>query len=372
MAEVLAWIRWRTYVDRESFQSPPGKIPLLNGVYDYATGKLERHRQENHFLYQVPVKYDEAAQCPKIDKFLEEVLGPRKLVAYELAGYALAEATPNKWQRAFMLVGPGDNGKSTFLNLLTSLLGRENVSNQTLQSLVENRFSTVTLDHKLANIASDIGDRSLFHTEQFKALTGGDRITAEHKFRDPYQFQNRSILMFSCNSLPESYDDSDAFHKRWVIVQFENVFAGDQKDPKLLEKLTTPEELSGFLNQAIQAYREMDKRGTFTGEGTTTEKREYYTKLSDPVQSFIEDQVLFDSKGSVIKQHLFEEFRLFCQKRGYGKTFTQKRFFKKFREKAGDQIRESWVEHEDGMHRVYRGINLEAGVLDQQRKLLET
>jgi putative DNA primase/helicase len=166
--------------------------------------------------------------------------------------------------------------------------------------------------------------------------------------------------MFSCNSLPESYDDSDAFHKRWIIAQFENVFSGDKKDPQLIEKLTAPEELSGFFNKSIAEYREMDKRGTFTGEGTTTQKRDYYTKLSDPVQCFIEDQVLFNPDGMVIKRHLYEQFRNFCQQHGYGKTFTQKYFFKKFREKVGDQLYESYVKDSEGVQRrIYKGINLE-------------
>jgi putative DNA primase/helicase len=280
-----------------------------------------------------------------------------------MAGYMLcanAESLPNKWQRAFMLIGPGDNGKSTYLNLVTALLGDENVSNQTLQALVENRFSVATLDHKLANIAADIGDRSLYATAQFKNLTGGDKITAEHKFKDAYEFRNPAILAFSCNILPESYDDSNAYHKRWVIAPFENTFT-DKKDPKLLEKLSTAEELSGFLNQAIAAYREMDTRGTFTSEGATIEqKRDFYTKLSDPVSCFVEDCILFDPEGMVNKQQLYTEFRTYAQKRGYGKTFTQKRFFKKFREKAGEQLYESYVKDGDGVQRrIFKGIKLE-------------
>jgi putative DNA primase/helicase len=359
MLEVQAQIQWKTYVARETFKSPGGKIPLINGVYDYATGKLERHTQQNHFFHQSPIKYDEKAECPVIEGFLEQVLGDKKQVAYEMAGYAIAESTPNKWQRAFMCIGPGDNGKSTFLNLVTALLGKDNVSQQTLQALVENRFAPAALDHKLANIVADIGDRSLYKTAMFKALTGGDRISAEHKFKDFYDFVNRAILMFSCNVLPESYDDSEAYHKRWVIVQFDNVFTGDKKDPNLLEKLTTPKELSGFFNKAIAGYKEMQARGTFTGEGATTqEKREYYSKLADPAQCFIEERILFQPDGLTNKQVLFEQFTAFCQQHHYGRTWTQKRFFKKFREKAGDQITESRVKDTGGFHHFFRGIQL--------------
>ena len=357
--EMLWHIQANTYINREDFQPPAGKIPLLNGVYDYAYDDLEPHRERNHFTFQVPVKYDETATCPKIDKFLGEVLGERKMLGYEIAGYALAESTPNKWQRAFMLIGPGDNGKSTFLNLLIALFGAMNVSNQTLQSLVENRFSMGSLVCKLANIASDIGDKALFNAWQFKALTGGDRITAEHKFKSQYEFQNRAILIFSCNTLPESYDDSDAYHKRSIIAQFDRTFTGPEKDPKLLEKLTTPEELSGFFNQSISAYREMEKRGLFTGEGSTAEKRDYYVKLSDPIQTFIDDELSFDPNGTVNKTLLYEEFRQYCQKRGYGRTRTKDWFYKHFRKKTGDQVYDARIRTMDGtMPHYYKGIKL--------------
>jgi putative DNA primase/helicase len=363
-AEVLFWVQCRTYTNREDFTSPSGKIPLLNGVYDMTTGILEPHRQENHFLYQVSIKHDPARSCPRIDAFLGEVLGERKMLGYEMAGYMLcanAESQPNKWQRAFMLIGAGDNGKSTYLNLVTALLGDRNVSNQTLQMLVDNRFSAAALDHKLANIAADIGDKSLYNAAQFKALTGGDKITAENKFKDPYEFRNRAILAFSCNILPESYDDSNAYHKRWVIIPFENIFTGDKKDPKILDRLTTPEELAGFYNKAIAAYREMNSRGTFTSEGATVEsKRAYYQKLSDSISSFMEDCVLYEPEAIINKQHLYKEFLAYAQKHGYWKHYDDTKFFKKVREKGGDRISDTRVKDAEGIpHRVFRGIKLE-------------
>jgi len=145
------------------------------------------------------------------------------------------------------------------------------------------------------------------------------------------------------------------------LVRKEYLKAEGQEGSRLLEKLTTPEELSGFLNKAIAAYREMDTRGAFTGEGTTEQKRDYYTRLSDPVHCFVEDCILFDPESMVVKQRLYMEFRAYAQKRGYGKTFTQKRFFKKFREKAGEQLYESYVKDSDGVQRrIYKGIKLEA------------
>jgi phage/plasmid-associated DNA primase len=93
------------------------------------------------------------------------------------------------------------------------------------------------------------------------------------------------------------------------------------------------------------------------------QKRDYYTKLADPVQCFMDDCILFNGEpdSTVNKQHLYAEFRIYAQKRGYGKTFTQKRFFKKFRDKTGEQLYETYVKDSDGHpRRTYKGLKLEA------------
>jgi P4 family phage/plasmid primase-like protien len=361
--EVLFHIRCVTGIDRKDFREADGLLCLENGAFDLQTRTLERHSSENRFLWRLPVQYDPAASCPLIDKFLRDVLGERADLGYEIAGYIICEAQ-NRMQRAFMFLGPGDNGKSTLLQLLTALIGSENISHIELQSLSENRFAAAQLHGKLANFAADVSDRALVKTSMFKSLTGGDDIGAEHKFCDPFTFRPRAKLVYSCNSLAETYDDSDAFFKRWVIALFEQTFTGDKCDRDILSKLVTPQELSGFANKAIEAYRHVVATGRFTGEGDTSVKRDLYVRLSDPVQCFIEERVLINPDGQVKKQLLYSTFQGYCQEKGYGKHFTQKRFFRKFREKAGEQLVESWTHDSDGTkHRIYRGIQLDLETL---------
>lgn len=365
--EILYHIRCQTGTERKDFKEVEGKICFENGVLNLEAGRLEPHSAENRFLWRVPIRYDPAATIsPDIDKFLNDVLGDQALLGYEIAGYILCDSQ-NRMQRAFMALGPGDNGKSTFLLLLSRLIGSENISHVELQDLVESRFAKAQLHGKLANFAADISDRALVRTAIFKSLTGGDEIDAEYKFCTPFTFRPRAKLVYSCNSLAESYDDSDAFFKRWIILRFERTFIGEQRDPDILGKITTAEALSTFANKAIEAYARVRASGQFTGELDTQGKRDLYTKLSDPVQFFIDDRCLFEPDGEVRKQELYSEFQAFCLKRGYGKHFTQKRFFRKFREKAGDQIRDTWIKDEDGHgHRAFRGISLDLPTIEPE------
>jgi len=363
--EIVFHIKCQTGIDRRDFKEAEGKICFMNGSLNLKIMELEPHSAENRFLWRLPVRYDPAAaSCPKIDKFLNDVLGEQAVLGYEIAGYILCDSR-NKMQRAFMALGSGDNGKSTYLQLLTALIGADNISHVELQDLQENRFAKAQLHGRLANFAADISDRALYRTAIFKSLTGGDEIDAEHKFCNPFTLRPRAKLVYSCNSLAETYDDSDAFFKRWIIALFERIFTGEQQDRDILAKLTTPEELSVFANKAIEAYARVEASGRFSGELDTQGKRDVYTKLSDPVLIFIDERCLFNPDGEVKKQLLYSAFQVFTQKRGYGKHFTQKRFFQKFREKAGDQIHETWTHDSDGVkHRTFRGIQLDIETLD--------
>jgi putative DNA primase/helicase len=86
-----------------------------------------------------------------------------------------------------MLLGPGSNGKSVLLKLIVSLLGRDNVSSVTLQALSDDRFAKAQLFGKLANVAGDLDSKPVEKSGAFKMLTGEDVITAEAKYRQPFQ-----------------------------------------------------------------------------------------------------------------------------------------------------------------------------------------
>jgi putative DNA primase/helicase len=362
--EIIFHIRSMTGMNREDFKEPELRICFENGVLDLSTMRVLPHAPENNFLWRLPIRYDPSATCPMIDRFIRDVMPEEPSLLYEIPGYILCDSR-NRMQRAFMTLGAGENGKSTYNRLLVALVGAKNCSQVELQDLGENRFAKAQLHGRLMNLASDINDRALYRTAAFKAITGGDLVGAERKFCEPFTFIPRAKLVYSCNSLPESYDDSDAFHRRWVLALFEQTFTGDRRDPEILQKIATPGELSGFANLAIEAYRGVVARGTFTGEGTTDEKRDLYVKLSDPVQCFIDERILFNPDGLVKKALLYSTFQAYCHAKGYGKHFSQKRFFRRFREKAGEQIGETWIHDSDeAKHRAYRGVQLDLETLD--------
>jgi len=293
----------------------PELLAVENGVLNVLTRQLGPFSPDHYLTQKLKVKYDPEAKCPAIQKFLGEILEEKqRQIAQEFIGYALYRKIT--YHVCLLLQGPGRNGKSTLLELITALLGKDNVSSQTIQSLCYNRFALAELHHKLANISADLPSRELSNTGTFKMIVGGDRLPGEHKHKDPFNFDNCAKLMFSCNTIPPiaSTEACLAFYSRFKILEFKQTFIGKKADKHLIEKLTTPEELSGYLNYALEGLKRLEERQDFTEDRDLEETEKAYVKLSNSCQAFIEEKVIVtdDHNDHVYADTLYRDYITYC------------------------------------------------------------
>jgi P4 family phage/plasmid primase-like protien len=245
--EAMNHIRRRTYTNRADFDTnEPHILNLQNGLLNIDTLELKEHSSDQLSLVQLPIKYDPKAKCPNILKFLGEVLHPQDVfTAMQIIGYCLYKTA--EYEKAVMLVGSGSNGKSVFLKIIEALVGSQNTSHIALQDLDKDRFAAAGLYCKMVNTFADLKQLKLTSSGNFKMLVSGDSIRAQNKFKDPFSFRNYAKLIFSANKIPESDDETYAYYRRWLILEFEKIF-DEARDTRLIDKLSTPEELSGLLN----------------------------------------------------------------------------------------------------------------------------
>lgn len=205
---------------------------------------------------------------------------------------------------------------SVYLNLLTYFLGMENVSKISLQELTSNRFAIGKLYGKNANIFADLESKALNSTGYFKGLTGGDYLTCDRKFRDAFDFKNYAKLLFSCNQIPDSDDQSDAFYRRWLIIPFTKEFKKEEQDPLLLSKLVSQQELSGFANVLLAEMDFLLKEYCFglDGEDDIQRTRELYQRLSDSAKAFLMDCTELSPAEHERKGLVWSEYIKYCKK----------------------------------------------------------
>lgn len=311
--EVVGHVERSTLTPIEEFNPPLNLLCVNNGVYDLNTKEMVEHTPNLIFLSKIPIKYDLGAKCPQFLKFLGEIL-PKDYapLIQEMFGYCLIRKYP--FARAFMLLGEGENGKSTLINALTALIGKENVATPSLQDIVYNRFAQATLYGKLVNAHADIPSSKIGHTGRFKMLTGQDEVYAEQKHKDAFKFLNYAKLIYSANELPQTTDMSEAFWRRWILIKFSNVFpeGGPKTNPNILAGITTPEELSGLFNWALEGLERLLKNKKFS-KSTSSEgiKKEWITR-TDSLRAFVFESIEHAAGFCIAKDDFFNALGKFC------------------------------------------------------------
>ncbi len=284
---------------------PLDTLNLQNGLLNLKTGELTEPSPEHYSPIQLPMIYNPAASCEEWDSFIADVFPEDcHTLAYEIVAWLLCPDT--SIQKAFLLRGDGENGKSTYLAAVTAALGTENVSGLDLQKLETERFSTWRLLGKLANICPDLPSDHLTSTSIFKAIVGGDRILGEYKYGDSFEFSPFARLLFSANHFPQSKDSSYAFFRRWIVIPFDRTITPEQKraKPDILARLTSPAELSGLLNRCLAVLPVLRRRGGFVQTEAITVARAEFQEATDPLAVWLDRFTVLDSSGVVLKTDL--------------------------------------------------------------------
>ncbi len=354
--EVIGHIERATYFDRSAALDGMEDVNLMDCTVNVLTGKWRDHSPEEVFFTQLPFAYDPDAACPVIDKFIEEVFAEQdRELAYEIIAYTLVPGYPI--QKAIALVGGGNNGKSTFLGLVRAFLGPDSVSSATLQDLDGNRFASADLYGMKANISADIPDKGLHRTSMFKALTGGDRVRAEKKGQHAFHFVNQAKLFFSMNQVPMTDDFSDAFYRRWVLIDFPNQFEGANLDLNKLQEITKPTELAGLFNKCLRIISQLLERKGFSNAGGTAATREKYTRMSDSVYCFVEECVEVVPIAQVPKKDLYAGYVDWCRKERMT-PIGERKFKPRLLENVPSVSEGRDSDDEGGKIRIWKGIRL--------------
>lgn len=331
--EVLAYLRIKCHKSATDLKVNPYVINLKNTRLDVRNGKCLEFTPEAIEFDRIPVTYDPSAYCADLDKMLNRVFcGDREVINLfeEMIGAMILKH--NRYQKAFLFYGSGSNGKSTILDLLKTFLGSANYSAVALESVTD-RFNKVLLENKLANIGDDIDNVTLKDTGTLKKIISGNAITVENKGERQFTIEPYATHIYSCNAIPRSFDKSDGFYRRWMLVPFNARFSADDEDydPMIADKISSPTALSYMLNLGIKGAQRLMKRGFFTEPVSVRDALEAYKTDNSTVLSWIDDKELNDDYFlTKPRDVLYSEFADWCKVSGIKSSNVtgKKTFFK--------------------------------------------
>jgi len=290
----------------ELWERPPlDVVNVQNGLLRVADRVLLPHTPKHLSPVQLPLQYDAEATCPFTEKFVSDVFPADAVdLAWEIPAWLMRPTT--SIQKAVLLLGEGANGKSTWLSQIIAFLGKPNTAGVSLHKLESDKFATARLIGKLANICPDLPSEHLAGTSTFKAITGGDALDAEYKFRDSFAFTSVCRLVFSANHPPRSADASRAFFRRWLVIPFSRTFEGEAEIPRevLDAKLADPAELSGVLNKALDALERLDRNRGFSEPESVQEAWRDFHATTDPLAVWLDCHTVETPDAIVSKKAL--------------------------------------------------------------------
>lgn len=311
--EVLAYLE--LLVNKESGVADANLIAFANGVLNVVDESFSDFSPEYIITNKIPHNYFPDASSELLDSVMKKLACQDEAVyslLYQSIGYCLYRR--NELRKSFFLLGEKRNGKSTFLDMVGTLLGEENTSNLDLCEIGD-RFRTAELTGKLANIGDDINDEWISNTAIFKKVVSGDTVTVERKGKDPYKLRSFAKFFFSANSLPRlgRGKDSAAVLDRLVIIPFDAKFSKTDPDydPFIKYKLRDESVMEALIAKAVPALREVLADQEFTVCDKTKRNLEDFEKSNNPITEFFEDMDEPDYLNEPIKT-VYQTYCTWC------------------------------------------------------------
>jgi putative DNA primase/helicase len=287
--EVLAYLD--ILIRENSKAEDANLIAFENGLYNIVDDSFVEFTPEHIITNKIRWKYNPEAYSELADKTLNKIAcnDPQiRALLEEAIGYCFYRR--NELGKAFILTGDKSNGKSTFLSMVQCLLGDENISSLDLKELGD-RFKTAEMFGKLANIGDDIGDEFIANPAIFKKLVTGERVSAERKGQNPFEFNNYSKLLFSANNIPRIKDKTGAVQRRLTIIPFDARFSADDPDfnPYIKHLLKTDEVMEYLINLGIAGLKRVLLNRKFTGSTKVQKAMDEYEENNNPIIRFFRE-----------------------------------------------------------------------------------
>jgi len=290
--EAIKYIQDYLETETVEFNSNPFNVVFKNGILHLDTLEFEPMSPDHLETIRINANYDPNAHSDTADEFFHNVTCgdiATQTLLFESIGYAMLKIV--ELAKSFMLTGSGRNGKSTFFDLITAILGEENCTSLAPEDLTNN-FRASTLVGKLASLAADISGKPLTETSKIKNIAAGDRIQVERKYFDAYDDRVFATLFFACNKLPKTPDTSDGFYRRWVIIPFNADLTKVKQVEGIMfkKKLLSQESIDYIAYKSVHAiYRVLNETMEFTQPSSVTAMLNNYRINNSSVLSWFKE-----------------------------------------------------------------------------------
>lgn len=316
-----------------------------NGFMDLRNiGFLQPHNREMLITKISAVPFDDAAKCPRWDQFVLEIMsGSQDLVDFlrRMAGYCMTGDMSE--QKYFTLWGPGQNGKTVFLETLLRVWGDYAATALTDTFL---RRKSENVQHDIARLRgarivciSETGQGSNLDEELVKQWVGQDTLSGRFLYaRRAFDFKPVGKLIIRTNYKPIIKGQDAGIWRKSLLIKFGEKFEGGREDKHLEEKLF--QELPGILRWCLVGCAEWKGRGLDPPPEVQSAVKEYKEDM-DELADFFSEYCVFDPAAKIENARLYELYRRWCEDAGIKKPLNRVWFGRELSNRGYEKDRDS-------------------------------
>lgn len=328
-----------------------------NGIVDVNSKelKLMPHTPEYFTLNSVDYDFDPDAKCPVFLSFLDNIWDDNedlKMQLQEFMGYCLVNDV--KLQKFGVFVGKSRGGKGTIVDVLSRMVGAQNIAAPSLgdlstnSALEEMSTKSLTLIPDAHSLGANVRDTVL---SKLKAITGGDPVSFHEMYKGSRNTVFKTKLLISTNNVPEFNDPSGALANRMLVWPFYKSFAG-KENYDLGEQLQA--EVAGVTQWAIIGLRRLRANGgKFTEGKLGLIEKEEIRKDMFPLADFIESSCVLSDNEFTMTDDLYNAYRLWSSTEGIRNPMMKSSFDKTLRNSSLS------IRH-DSVRRGFHGVTVQS------------
>lgn len=292
---------------------------------------------------------------------------------FEMFGYLFTNH--NRLTKMFFITGEGGNGKSTLMDLIEIVFKKYKCSVPFHE--MANPFGKQTMLHKLVNVLPDLSNKSLSDTSDIKAITGGDSVAIDRKYKETKNMVLPIKFVATGNYLPKTSESGYAFFRRVIHVELTNTFKDQvsNDDDKKAEDVRKwlPYDTQGIewlIFKSFEAYNRVKEEG-WSVQKDISEVQDQYIKLSNPVlwvaKRMFKKDPTYDNFYT--RQDVIRWFKQELRKYGLKEPGNNSIYYETIRDIGGDDSKQTvFNKQERGFVGVVRTMG-DDGIIDLDEEL---
>lgn len=324
---------------------PSGTVDLRKGA-----ASIKDHDPEDFITKQTSVDPGETGMKLWHDALSTFFQGDKQLVDYVQKIVGLSAIGKVYVEALIIAYGEGRNGKSTFWNVVSRVLGTYsgNISADMLTVGCRRNVKPELAEAKGKRllIAAELEEGMRLNTSNVKQLCSTDEIYAEKKYKDPFSYTPTHTLVLYTNHLPKVGAIDKGTWRRLIVIPFGAKIEGSADIKNYADYLF--ENAGGAILTWIIEGAKKVIADDFRVETPSKVKAAIkdYRDNNDWMTAFLQDRCELDTKAVAKSGEVYNEYRAYCNQvgeyvRSLADFYSAIEFFgfERFRDKKGRYIK---------------------------------